>query len=70
MVRVAAGEKQSRPNIDFVAEDAHCPGCGGGLHVHKSNRRKVVTLAHGPMEAREVQKNVLKTAALLCVQVR
>jgi len=60
MVRVAAGEKQSRPSIDFVVEAAHCPGCGGGLHVHKSNRRKVVTLAHGPIEAREVQKKCIE----------
>ncbi len=56
MVRVAAGEKRSLPSIGFVAEAEHCPGCGGGLHVHKSNRRQVVTLAHGPMEAREIQK--------------
>jgi hypothetical protein len=56
MVRVVAGEKRSLPSIDFAAEVEHCPGCGSGLHVYKSNRRQVVTLAHGPMEAREIQK--------------
>lgn len=56
MVRVAAGEKRPLPSIDFVAEAEHCPGCGGGLHVHKSNRRQVVTLTYGPMQAREIQK--------------
>lgn len=60
MVRVVAGEKRSLPRIDFAAEAEHCPYCGGGLHVHKSNRREVVTVDHGPMEAREVQKKCIE----------
>jgi hypothetical protein len=60
MVRVVAGEKRSLPSIDFAAEAAHCPGCGSGLHVRKSHKRHVVTLDHGPMEAREVQKKCIE----------
>jgi hypothetical protein len=60
MLRVVAGEKRSLPNIDFAVEAEHCPDCGGGLNVHKSNRRQVVTLAHGPMQAREIQKQCIE----------
>lgn len=60
MVRLVAGEKRSLPSIDFAAEAEQCPGCGGSLHVHKSNRRQVVTLAHGPMQAREIQKQCIQ----------
>ena len=31
--------------------------CGGDVEVHKSQERKVVTLAHGPFVAREVSKH-------------
>jgi hypothetical protein len=65
MLRVVAGEKRSLPNIDFAVEAEHCPGCGGGLHVLKSNRRQVVTLAHGPMQAREIQKQCTENGCCL-----
>ncbi|MCP4600770.1 MAG: DUF2924 domain-containing protein [Proteobacteria bacterium] len=56
MVRAVAGEKRALPTIDFVAEAEHCPVCGGELQVQKSSKRRVVTLAHGPMEIREIRK--------------
>jgi hypothetical protein len=67
MLRVVAGEKRSLPNIDFAVEAEHCPGCGGGLHVLKSNRRQVVTLAHGPMQAREIQKQCTENGCCLLI---
>lgn len=47
------------PCVDFVAEAEHCPACGGGLRVHKSRRRTVVTVAAGTVEAREVLKRCI-----------
>ncbi len=55
-VRAVAGEKRALPSINFVAEAEHCPACGGGVRVLKSSKRQVVTLAHGPMECREIRK--------------
>lgn len=40
-----------------MAEAERCPTCGGALHVVKSRRRTVVTLAQGAFEAREVLKH-------------
>lgn len=56
MVRATAAVGRPLPQIDFVAEADHCPQCGSGLHVQKSRRRQVVTLAHGPIEARKIRK--------------
>lgn len=56
MVRAVAGEGQATPRLDFVAEAAACPDCGDGLRIHKSRRRQIVTLAHGPLEVREIRK--------------
>lgn len=56
MVRAVAGEGQATPCLDFVADATTCPDCGGGVQVQKSRRRKVVTLAHGPIEIREIHK--------------
>ena len=56
MVRAVAGEKRALPTIDFVAEAEHCPVCGGGLQVQKSSKRQIISLAHGPMECREIRK--------------
>lgn len=56
MVRAVAGEGQATPRLDFVAEAAACPNCGGGIRIQKSRRRQVVTLAHGPLEIREIHK--------------
>ena len=56
MVRAVAGKGQATPRLDFVAEAASCPGCGGGLRTLNSRRRQVVTLAHGPFEVRELVK--------------
>lgn|GEM_PF-357816 len=44
------------PGIDFVAKTKQCPECGGSISVRKSKKRSVVTLAHGPFEAREIHK--------------
>ena len=55
-MRAAAGEKRALPCIDFVAEAEHCAVCGGELGVQKSSKRRIVTLAHGPMEIREIRK--------------
>jgi hypothetical protein len=56
MVRTVAGESRSVPSVDFVAEPTVCPECGGEVRVHNSRRRQVVTLAHGPIEVREIRK--------------
>jgi hypothetical protein len=56
VARATAGKGQSVPCVDFVAEAEQCPACGAELKVCKSRRRPVVTLAHGPFEAREVLK--------------
>ncbi len=56
MVRTVAGEKQTLPRLDFVAEANQCPVCGQSLQIQKSRKRQVVTLAHGPMEIREIRK--------------
>jgi hypothetical protein len=56
MVRTVAGEKQTLPILDFVAEAEQCPACGQALQIEKSRKRQVVTLAHGPMEIREIRK--------------
>ncbi|MCP4614419.1 MAG: DUF2924 domain-containing protein [Planctomycetes bacterium] len=56
IVRAVAGEKQALPSLDFVAEAEQCPVCGGGLQVLKSSKRQIATLAHGPMECREIRK--------------
>jgi hypothetical protein len=57
VARAAAAEGTGLPRIDFVAEADHCGGCGGPLAVQKSKTRKVVTLAEGAFEAREVLKH-------------
>jgi hypothetical protein len=44
------------PSVDFVAEPELCPGCSSDLRTFKTRRRRVVTLAQGPFEAREVIK--------------
>ena len=56
MLRAVAGEGRTLPSLDFVAEAEQCPSCGGRVRVHKTRRRQVVTLAHGPLEVREIRK--------------
>ena len=56
MVRAVAGEGKAAPSLDFVAEAVKCPDCGGDVRIQKSRRRHVVTLAHGPLEVREIRK--------------
>lgn len=56
MVRAVAGEGQAAPFLDFVVEAVVCPDCGDGLRIHKSKRRQIITLAHGPLEVREIRK--------------
>jgi hypothetical protein len=56
MLRAVAGEDRTLPSLDFVAEAEQCPSCGGRVRVHKTRRRQVVTLAHGPLEIREILK--------------
>lgn len=56
MVRAVAGEGHATPRLDFVAEAVACPDCGDGLRIQNSWRRHIVTLAHGPLEVREIRK--------------
>jgi len=56
MLRAVAGEDRTLPRLDFVAEAEQCPTCGGRVRVHKTRWRQVVTLAHGPLEIREILK--------------
>jgi hypothetical protein len=60
MLRAVAGEARTVPSLDFMAEAQQCPCCAASLQVHKSKWRKVVTLAHGPIEAREIRKRCRK----------
>jgi hypothetical protein len=57
ILRATAGQGAAAPSLDFRAEGEQCPGCGGGLQVHKSKRRTVVTLDHGPLLVREIRKH-------------
>lgn len=54
--RIRAAMGGQLPCIDFVAEAQQCPVCGDDLHVQKSKRRRVSTLAAGVFEAREIRK--------------
>ena len=54
LARVTAGEGQAETKLDFIAEAQCCPRCGSEVHLYKTRRRRVVTLAHGTFEAREV----------------
>lgn len=56
MVRAVAGEGQTTPRLDFVAEAVECPDCGDEVRIQKSRLRQVITLAHGPLEVREIRK--------------
>jgi hypothetical protein len=56
MVRVVNGDHVTTASFDFAAEAEQCLICGGGLQVQKSRRRKIVTLAHGPLKIREIIK--------------
>ena len=43
--------------VDFVAEQESCPHCGRALSLQKSKTRRLVTLAAGPLLARESRKH-------------
>lgn len=47
---------QPVPRVDFIAEADVCPTCGAGVAVAKSRVRRVVTLAEGAFDAREISK--------------
>ena len=47
---------QPLPRVHFAPEIEDCPECGGTLRIQKSQRRRVITLAHGAFEACEVRK--------------
>jgi hypothetical protein len=42
--------------LTFAAEAEHCPECGAATTVYKTKRRQIITLAHGAVEAREIQR--------------
>jgi len=42
--------------LTFAAEAEHCPQCGAATTVYKTTRRQLVTLAHGAVEVREIQR--------------
>jgi hypothetical protein len=54
LARATADEGQAEAKIDFIAEAQCCPRCGKEVRLHKTQRRRVVTLAHGAFGAREV----------------
>lgn len=56
MVRAVTGEGRTVPRFDFGDEAMACPLCGGGLRIIKTRHRRVISLAHGPFEARELIK--------------
>ena len=43
--------------VDFPSETTWCPRCGSSLRVSKTSRRRLVTLVHGDIEAREIQRS-------------
>jgi hypothetical protein len=45
--------------VDFAPEVAECPRCASSLRVWKTSKRKLATLIHGDIEAREIQQHCL-----------
>ena len=43
--------------VDFPSETTQCPRCRSLLWVSKTSRRRLVTLVHGDIEAREIQRS-------------
>ena len=56
LARATASQGQAETKIDFIAETECCRRCGKEVRLYKTSRRRVVTLAHGAFEAREVVK--------------
>jgi len=42
--------------LTFAAEAESCPQCGAPTKIYKTTRRQLVTLAHGAIEVREIQR--------------
>lgn len=61
VVRATATKGRGIACIDFVAEQQHCPRCGGSLRIQKSKTRIVMTVSHGQFEAREFRKRCMNS---------
>ncbi|MCK4305942.1 MAG: hypothetical protein KAY24_17015 [Candidatus Eisenbacteria sp.] len=58
---------QPLPRVHFAPEIEDCPECGGTLRIQKSQRRRVITLAHGAFKACEVPAHGHAVVDLLTV---
>lgn len=64
LARACATPDGAWPVVEFAAEAEHCPHCHGPLHIQKTRRRRVLTLAGGAFVAKEIRKHCAACTAV------